>query len=458
MPKAKTLYICSACGYENPKWMGKCPECGEWNTMQEGRSAPEMIAKPQKRIGGTGDNASPIREIQADAQLYQRTGIDELDRVLGGGIVEGALILVGGEPGIGKSTLLLQVSAALARMGKKVLYISGEESKRQIKLRAQRLKADDTDMLLLSENAMDKVREKLEDIRPDFCIIDSVQTMYLPELSSAPGSVSQVRESASLLMRYAKENGCGMILVGHVTKEGALAGPRVLEHMVDAVLYFEGDARHEYRLLRAVKNRFGSVNELGVFEMTGDGMIPVKSASETLLSQRARGASGSCVMCAMEGSRPMLVDIQALAVRSYYNVPRRAVNGMDNSRVILLLAVMEKRAGVRLYDKDVYINVAGGLDLTEPAADLAVCCAVASSVCDRVMPQDTCVVGEVGLAGEVRAIPRLERRVQEALRLGFRHIICPKDSVRALKAPADVEIKGVDTIAQAFAILDILPR
>ncbi|MBQ8136082.1 MAG: DNA repair protein RadA [Clostridia bacterium] len=458
MPKAKTLYICSACGYENPKWMGKCPECGEWNTMQEGRSAPEMIAKPQKRIGGTGDNASPIREIQADAQLYQRTGIDELDRVLGGGIVEGALILVGGEPGIGKSTLLLQVSAALARMGKKVLYISGEESKRQIKLRAQRLKADDTDMLLLSENAMDKVREKLEDIRPDFCIIDSVQTMYLPELSSAPGSVSQVRESASLLMRYAKENGCGMILVGHVTKEGALAGPRVLEHMVDAVLYFEGDARHEYRLLRAVKNRFGSVNELGVFEMTGDGMIPVKSASETLLSQRARGASGSCVMCAMEGSRPMLVDIQALAVRSYYNVPRRAVNGMDNSRVILLLAVMEKRAGVRLYDKDVYINVAGGLDLTEPAADLAVCCAVASSVCDRVLPQDTCVVGEVGLAGEVRAIPRLERRVQEALRLGFRHIICPKDSVRALKAPADVEIKGVDTIAQAFAILDILPR
>ena len=458
MPKARTLYICSACGYENPKWMGKCPECGEWNTMQEGRSAPETVAKPQKRIGGTGDTASPIREIQADAQLYQRTGIDELDRVLGGGIVEGAMILVGGEPGIGKSTLLLQVSAALARMGKKVLYISGEESKRQIKLRAQRLGADDTDMLLLSENAMDKVREKLEAIRPDFCIIDSVQTMYLPELSSAPGSVSQVRESASILLRYAKENGCGMILVGHVTKEGALAGPRVLEHMVDAVLYFEGDARHEYRLLRAVKNRFGSVNELGVFEMTGDGMIPVKSASETLLSQRARGASGSCVMCAMEGSRPMLVDIQALAVRSYYNVPRRAVNGMDNSRVILLLAVMEKRAGVRLYDKDVYINVAGGLDLTEPAADLAVCCAVASSVCDRVLPQDTCVVGEVGLAGEVRAIPRLERRVQEALRLGFRHIICPKDSLRSLKATEGVEVKGVDTIAQAFALLDILPR
>ena len=458
MPKARTLYICSVCGYENPKWMGKCPECGEWNTMQEGKAAPEVIAKPRKRIGGTGDSAAPIREIQADAQLYQRTGIDELDRVLGGGIVEGALILVAGEPGIGKSTLLLQVSTALSRVGKKVLYISGEESKRQIKLRAQRLGAESSDVLLLSENAMDKVQEKLEETRPDFCVVDSVQTMYLPELSSAPGSVSQVRESASILMRYAKENGCGMILVGHVTKEGALAGPRVLEHMVDAVLYFEGDARHEYRLLRAVKNRFGSVNELGVFEMTGKGMIPVQSASETLLSKRARGASGSCVMCAMEGSRPMLVDIQALAVRSYYNVPRRAVNGMDNSRVILLLAVMEKRAGVRLYDRDVYINVAGGLDLTEPAADLAVCCAVASSVCDQVLPQDTCVIGEVGLAGEVRAVPRIERRVQECRRLGFRHMICPRDSAENLKELEGVEVRGVDTIAQAFALLDVLPN
>ena len=364
--RIKSSFVCSSCGYETPRWMGRCPECGAWNTMQETRAEPQEAAKPMKRRAGIGENALPMKEITTDSHIYQTTGIGELDRVLGGGIVEGALILVGGEPGIGKSTLLLQMSASLSRMGKKVLYISGEESLRQIKLRARRLGDDETDILLLSENAMDNVREKLETLKPDYCVVDSVQTMYLPEMSSAPGSVSQVRESAAILMRYAKESGCGVILVGHVTKEGALAGPRVLEHMVDAVLYFEGDKTHEYRLLRAAKNRFGSVNELGVFEMASDGMREVKNASESLLSSRARGASGSCVVCAMEGTRPVLVDIQALAARSYYQVPRRTVNGMDNSRVILLLAVMEKRAGMRLYDKDVYINVAGGLDLTEP--------------------------------------------------------------------------------------------
>ena len=457
MARIKTSFVCSACGYENPRWMGKCPECGAWNSMQETRGEPQEAAKPMKRRAGIGENALPMKEISTDNHIYQTTGIGELDRVLGGGIVEGALILVGGEPGIGKSTLLLQMSASLSRMGKKVLYISGEESLRQIKLRARRLGADETDVLLLSENAMDNVREKLESLKPDYCVVDSVQTMYLPEMSSAPGSVSQVRESAAILMRYAKESGCGVILVGHVTKEGALAGPRVLEHMVDAVLYFEGDKTHEYRLLRAAKNRFGSVNELGVFEMASDGMREVKNASESLLSSRARGASGSCVVSAMEGTRPVLVDIQALATRSYYQVPRRTVNGMDNSRVILLLAVMEKRAGLKLYDKDVYINVAGGLDLSEPAADLAVCCAVASSICDRPLPPDVCVVGEVGLAGEIRAVPRLERRVQECARLGFTRIICPRDSASRIKGVPDVEIRGVDTIAQAFAVLDVLP-
>ncbi len=457
MARAKTSYVCRECGYENPRWMGKCPECGAWNTMQEVRAEPQEAARPMKRRGGIGEDALPMRDISTDSQIYQPTGIGELDRVLGGGIVEGALVLVGGEPGIGKSTLLLQMSASLSGMGKKVLYISGEESRRQIKLRARRLGADESDVLLLSENAMDKVREKLEALKPDYCIVDSVQTMYLPELSSAPGSVSQVRESTAILMRYAKESGCGIVLVGHVTKEGSLAGPRVLEHMVDAVLYFEGDKTHEYRLLRAAKNRFGSVNELGVFEMASDGMREVKNASESLLSARARGASGSCVLCAMEGTRPVLVDIQALAARSYYQVPRRTVNGMDNSRVILLLAVMEKRAGLRLYDKDVYINVAGGLDLSEPAADLAVCCSVASSMCDRPLPQDVCVMGEVGLAGEVRAIPRLDRRVQECARLGFTTIVCPRDSASRLDAVPGVEVRGVDTIAQAFAVLDVFP-
>ena len=331
MPKKKTSFQCTACGYENPRWMGKCPECGAWNTMEEIMSAPEEAAPKQyKQRGGTGNSARPMKEIETGEQVYTESGLPELDRVLGGGIVEGALILVGGDPGIGKSTLLLQVCNHLCAAGKRVLYVSGEESARQIKLRAQRLSADRSDMIVLTENAMDQVEEKLRQVQPDFCVIDSIQTMYRPEMGSAPGSVSQVRESAALLMRYAKQEGCAIFLVGHVTKEGALAGPRILEHMVDVVLYFEGDRQHQYRLLRAVKNRFGSVNELGIFEMTGAGMKAVKNASETLLSQRAKGASGSCVFCGLEGSRPMLVDIQALVTQSFMAVPRRTVDGMQN--------------------------------------------------------------------------------------------------------------------------------
>ena len=302
------------------------------------------------------------------------------------------------------------------------------------------------------------MEEKLRAVAPDFCVIDSIQTMYRPEMGSAPGSVSQVRESASLLMRYAKTEGCAIFLVGHVTKEGSLAGPRVLEHMVDVVLYFEGDHQHEYRLLRAVKNRFGSVNELGIFEMTGTGMRAVQNASETLLSQRAKGASGSCVFCGMEGSRPMLVDIQALVTQSFLAAPRRTVDGMDSSRVMLLLAVMEKRARLKMYNRDAYINVAGGMSLNEPAADLAFCMAVASSYVDRPVPADWAVMGEVGLAGEVRAIAQLERRVSECQRLGFTHILCPRDSARHVKAPEGVSLHGVDTVAQAMAVLDLLPQ
>ena len=458
MAKARGAFVCSQCGYETGKWMGKCPSCGQWNSFSEKEETREVVKRPLKREEGIGADAVKLRDVETGEEIREKSGIAELDRVLGGGIVEGAMILVGGEPGIGKSTLLLQAGAAMAAKGKRVLYVSGEESGKQIKLRARRLGADTSEMLLLTETAIDKIREKLERFEPELCIIDSIQTLYEPQLAGAPGSVSQVRECASILLRYAKEKECGVIIVGHVTKDGTLAGPRMLEHMVDVVLYFEGDAKHEYRLLRAVKNRFGSVNELGVFEMTERGMVTVENASETLLSQRAKGASGSCVLCAMEGSRPILADIQALAAKSYYAVPRRTVNGMDNSRVILLLAVMEKRTGMRLYDRDVYINVAGGMELGEPAADLAVCCAVASSLCDRPLPADWAVMGEVGLAGEVRAIPQLERRVAECARLGFGHVLCPKDSAGRVRAPEGIVIHPVDTVAQAFAVLDVLRR
>ena len=458
MPKKKTSFQCTACGYENPRWMGKCPECGAWNTMEEVAAAPEaVLPKAYKQRGGTGSSAMPLKEIETGGQVYTSSGLKELDRVLGGGIVEGALMLVGGDPGIGKSTLLLQVCDHLSRSGKRVLYVSGEESARQIKLRANRLNADQSDMIVLTENAMDQVEEKLNAIQPDFCVIDSIQTMYRPEMGSAPGSVSQVRESAAVLMRYAKTTGCAIFLVGHVTKEGSLAGPRVLEHMVDVVLYFEGDHQHEYRLLRAVKNRFGSVNELGIFEMTSSGMKAVLNASETLLSQRAKGASGSCVFCGLEGSRPMLVDIQALVTQSFMAVPRRTVDGMDSSRVMLLLAVMEKRARLKMYNRDAYINVAGGLSLNEPAADLAFCMAVASSYVDRPVPAEWAVMGEVGLAGEVRAISQLERRVAECQRLGFTHVLCPRDSARHISSPAGISLHGVDTVAQAMAVLDLMP-
>ncbi len=456
MAKARSTFQCSACGYETPRWMGRCPECSQWNTLTEVVQAPEKPEpKPLKQRAGIGANACTFRDIEAGAQIYIPSGIAELDRVLGGGIVEGSLTLVGGDPGIGKSTLLLQVCAHLSQAGKKVLYISGEESARQIKLRAQRLGVDHTDILILAENAMDAIEEKLNQIQPDFAVIDSIQTMYRPEMGSAPGSVSQVRESAALLMRYAKTMGCALFLVGHVTKEGAIAGPRILEHMVDVVLYFEGDHQHEYRLLRAVKNRFGSVNELGIFEMTGDGMRTVENASETLLSQRARGASGSCVLCALEGTRPMLVDIQALVAQSYYAAPRRTADGVDTARMMLLLAVMEKRGGLKTYNRDVYINVAGGMALSEPAADLAICMAIASSYNDVALPGDWAVIGEVGLAGEIRAIPQLERRAAECQRLGFEHILCPKGNMAHFKKPQGVELHPVDTVAQAMAVMGL---
>lgn len=456
MPKAKMTFVCSDCGYETARWMGKCPGCDAWNTLEEAvREETVTAAKPNKQRGGTGAQALPVADVEAGAEMHVQTGIEEFDRVLGGGIVEGSLMLIGGEPGVGKSTLLLQICALLSAQGKRVLYISGEESARQIKMRAVRLGAGKSDMLVLAENAMDAIESRLNEIQPDYVVVDSIQTVYRPEMASAPGSVSQVRECASLLMRYAKEHGCAVLLVGHVTKEGAIAGPRVLEHMVDVVLYFEGDYQREYRLLRAVKNRFGSVNELGVFEMTGRGMVPVEYASEAMLSQRARGASGSVVFCGMEGTRPMLMDIQALAAQSFYTSPRRTVNGADYGRISLLLAVLEKRAGLRLYNQDVYLNVAGGLSLSEPAADLAACLAVASSLADRPLPPDLAAMGEVGLAGEVRAIPHLERRLAECSRLGFTTVVCPKERYGKTPIPEGMRVHFVESISQAVAFLHI---
>ena len=455
MAKEKTVYVCSACGYETPRWLGKCPGCNTWNTLEEQAPAAASAApvKANKQRGGTGAMALKLHEIPEETSARASTGIGELDRVLGGGVVEGSLMLVGGDPGIGKSTLLLQASEYLAKGGARVLYISGEESARQIKMRAKRLGVSSENLLILSENAMDACEKRWEELQPDYMIIDSIQTMYRPDMASAPGSVSQVRECASLLMRMAKTTGCAVFLVGHVTKEGAIAGPRILEHMVDVVLYFEGDRQHEYRILRAVKNRFGSVNELGLFEMHEKGMVPVDNPSEMLLSERAKNVPGSCVIPAIEGSRPMLVDVQALALQTAYGTPRRTTNGFDAGRLALLLAVLEKRAGVSLFNQDVYINVAGGLSLSEPAADLALCAAVASSVRDVCIPGDWAVMGEVGLAGEIRAVSQCERRLAECGRLGFTSAVIPRENARHLRVPQGMKVYGVETIAEAMSIL-----
>ena len=463
MAKSKTVYVCSECGYETPRWLGRCPDCGSWNTLTEQESAPALRLEEKKLKRAPGNDAEALRidRIPDETIARRSCGIGELDRVLGGGVVDGSLILVGGDPGIGKSTLLTQVCANMANDGACVLYVSGEESARQIKMRANRLGAGGTGFYVLSENDMNTVEKRMEQLSPTVMIVDSIQPMYRPEIASAPGSVSQVRECASMLMRLAKVSGCSVFLVGHVTKEGSLAGPRVLEHMVDAVLYFEGDRQHQYRLLRAVKNRFGSVNELGMFEMASEGMIEVTNASEALLSERAHDASGCVVMAALEGSRPLLTDVQALVATTVFGNPRRMASGIDQGRLALLLAVMEKRANFRLYDKDVYINIAGGMTLNEPAADLALCAAIASSFRNRPIEPNWAVMGEIGLAGEVRAVSQAERRAAECARLGFKHILLPKANLRAFREgreSAEIELHGVETIAEAIALLGLFSK
>ena len=456
MAKDRTTYVCTSCGYQTSRWLGCCPDCGEWNTFEARAQAVAAPAKTAEKAARyqqkSAQEARPLSEVPDEREARTETGNEELDRVLGGGLVQGSVVLLGGDPGIGKSTLLLQVAGKLSE-GSRVLYVSGEESARQIKMRATRLGVKQDRLYVLAENAVESILEKCEAMQPDTLVIDSIQTMVSEGSASAPGSVSQVRECAGLLIRYAKQNGTAVFLVGHVTKEGALAGPRVLEHMVDAVLYFEGDRQHEYRLLRAVKNRFGSTGELGVFEMRREGMVPVANPSETLLSMRARGASGSVVFCAMQGARPLLVDLQALATQSFYAVPKRTCVGMDMGRVGLLLAVMEKRAGKKLFNQDVYVNVAGGLELDEPASDLALCVAVASSLSNTPVEPSLAVMGEIGLCGEVRAIAQAEKRVQECARLGFTHILLPKQNLRTLQAIPGVTLTGVDTLSQALAVL-----
>jgi len=460
MARSKTVYVCSECGYQTPRWLGKCPDCGSWNTLNEQESLPEpkYAEKKLRRAPGSDAEALRVDDIPDEAMARRSCGIGELDRVLGGGVVDGSLVLVGGDPGIGKSTLLTQVCANMARDGANVLYVSGEESARQIKMRAIRLGASGSGFYVLSENDMTTVEKRIEQLSPSIVVVDSVQTMYRPDIASAPGSVSQVRECASQLMRIAKVSGCSIFLVGHVTKEGSIAGPRVLEHMVDAVLYFEGDRQHQYRLLRAVKNRFGSVNELGMFEMASQGMIEVGNPSEALLSGRAHDASGCVVMAAMEGSRPLLTDVQALVATTVFGNPRRMASGVDQGRLALLLAVLEKRSGFRLYDKDVYINIAGGMTLTEPAADLALCAAVASSYKNKPIASNCAIIGEIGLAGEIRAVPQAERRIAECARLGFNRIILPKGNLRSIREAHDAELCAVETVAEAMALMGLLSK
>lgn len=451
--KIKSIYVCSECGYETAKWLGKCPSCGEWNTLNEEirETAKAGTVKPERRMSSSYSKPMTINEISTDDEQRYFTGSKELDRVLGGGIVKGSLVLLGGDPGIGKSTILLQICNYLGRM-LKILYISGEESRRQIKLRAMRLDVNSDNLYILTETDVEVAAEYIRSEKPDLVMIDSIQTMNFTELSSSSGSVTQVRECTNILMRTAKTLDIPVIIVGHVNKDGAIAGPKVLEHIVDAVLYFEGDKQMSYRILRAVKNRYGSTNEIGVFSMGDKGLSEVENPSLMLLSGRPKNVSGTCVACVMEGSRPILAEIQGLATTTGFGNPRRMSTGFDYNRMSLLLAVLEKRAGFYFSNLDTYINVVGGLRLDEPAADLAVSMALVSSLKDIVIPDDFLAFGEIGLAGEIRSVSHAEERVKEAARLGFGKCIVPKHNLDSIKLPKDLDIKviGVRTVREAF--------
>lgn len=448
MAKVKTKFACQECGYESPKWMGKCPGCNQWNTLVEETLEREKSPHFGHSIG-KGNKAMPIHEIKSERESRIDVGMEELNRVLGGGMVPGSLILVGGDPGIGKSTLLLQMSHFLAATTHRVLYISGEESMKQTKLRAERLGANSPQLFVLSETDIEQIENQIEETGPQVAVIDSIQTVYHPAITSAPGSVAQVRECTAHFMRIAKSKDIAIVIVGHVTKEGAIAGPRLLEHMVDSVLYFEGERHNTYRILRAVKNRFGSTNEIGIFEMSEDGLQEVSNPSALFLSERSK-AAGSTVVASMEGTRPVLVELQALVTPTSFPSPRRTATGVDYNRVAMILAVLEKRVGMLLQNQDAYVNVAGGVRLDEPAIDLAIAVSLASSFRDRPTQPDDCIIGEIGLTGEVRGVSRIEQRVKEAHKLGFKRVIIPEKNMAGWQPPVGIELVPVQTVVDAL--------
>ncbi len=448
MAKAKTIYSCQSCGHVSYRWLGRCPDCNGWNTFVEERVAPE---KKKSSAGAfSGSTPLPISKLNMAEEDRVSTGLPELDRVLGGGLVPGSAVLIGGDPGIGKSTLLLQAMGRFASAGHRVLYVSGEESMRQIRLRGERLGALSEDLLVYSETSLENILSTIKDSAPGVVVIDSVQTVATDELESSPGSVSQVREVSARLISCVKNMEIPLFLVGHVTKDGSIAGPKVLEHMVDTVLYFEGERGHAFRILRAVKNRFGSVMEIGVFEMKESGLAEVRNPSEIFLAERPEGASGSAVVSSLEGTRTILVEVQSLVCPTLFGVPRRTVSGVDHNRVALLAAVLEKKAGVPLANHDIFIKVAGGLRLDEPAIDLGVVASITSNFQDRPIEPDTVIFGEVGLAGEVRGVNQVEPRVKEAAKLGFKRCVLPKDNIKGLKRYGDMKLEGVATVVDAI--------
>jgi len=451
MAKQKTVFFCTNCGNETPKWMGRCPSCGAFNTMEEHIEKPTAPGRAKSAPVGTSRIPQRLRDVTGDGEIRFSTGMGELDRVLGGGAVAGSLVLVGGAPGIGKSTLLLQICNSLCS-GRKVLYISGEESERQLKLRAQRLEVNPEELFILSETRLSDIVNAVDEMKPDILIVDSIQTLYNEQNDSSPGSVSQVKDCTMSMMQLSKSSGITIFVVGHINKDGNIAGPKVLEHMVDCVLYFEGDPNTSYRLLRAAKNRFGSTNEIGVFEMMDRGLVEVSNPSQMLLEGRPEGASGTCVACVMEGTRPILAEVQALVTKTNFNVPRRAADGFDFNRAVLLMAVTEKRAGIKLSLFDAYVNVIGGLRLDEPGADLPVVLAIASSYAEKPISDDLVAIGEVGLTGEIRSVSHMNQRLGEASRLGFKKCILPKAGAEKIEIPKGMEVYRVRNLREAISV------
>ncbi|PIR16509.1 MAG: DNA repair protein RadA [Deltaproteobacteria bacterium CG11_big_fil_rev_8_21_14_0_20_49_13] len=459
MTKSSTVFSCQNCGAQSPKWMGRCPECGQWNTYIEEAASEDIKPARSSMAPAANFTPTPLPEISSDKSAHRPVGIGELDRVLGGGLVPGSVTLIGGDPGIGKSTIVMQALGSITsaskvsnQQGRKVLYISGEESAPQIKLRAERLGVDQQEIFVLTENCLERLLEEIKKLKPSIIAVDSIQTIYSNNITSAPGTVSQVRESAGQLLYYSKASGTSTMLVGHVTKDGAIAGPKVLEHMVDTVLYFEGERGHPFRLLRAVKNRFGSTNEIGVFEMTGKGLKEVLNPSSLFLAERPEGAAGSVVVASLEGSRPVLVEIQALVTSSGFAQPRRTAIGMDSGRVALLVAVLEKIVGLHLNDQDIFLNVAGGLKVNEPAVDLGIITSITSSFKNKPIDPHTLILGEVGLTGEVRAVSGIEMRLSEASKMGFKRVLMPRSNTK-VKPPKGMEAIGVATVEECLSFI-----